>query len=277
MQNGERALSVDVTTQWQILQEQVPAPPARLPETMRSDIASGLERLWRKNNKGGTAKLCCMYLRIEKREVYRARLRNSSSLENHLLAVRLLNEAGYQVLLTGDFEIDAATREDFDGALVDAKSLGADNDIYRLFAVTEADIFIGNNGAGEVLAIINEIPSLYLDWFPYSNGRKNSWVYFKAARDKENHMLSGRRLITDFVYDSGASFGTLINNTQDEITDAVACFIEDVKERNKTDPYADIAALIPMDTQFHATGARLSPAWVRRNIPGEDVATKAQA
>ena len=46
----------------------------------------------------------------------------------------------------------------------------------------------------------------------------------------------------------------------------MASFIEDVAEPDAPDPYADIAALIPQDSQFHLTGARISPAWVRRNI-----------
>ena len=269
--NSEEVCSVDVTTQCQLLQMRVSAPPVRLPEAIRENITSALQRLWERAGHEGGAKLCCMYLRFEKRESYTTRLRNSSSLKNHLPAIRLLNEAGYQVLLTGDFEMDVATRRSFDGTLVDAESLGADNDIYQLFAASEASIFIGNNGGGGVIPVINEIPSLYLDWFPYSNGWKRSWVYFKSAHDKNGKVLSGRRLITDFVYDSAASFGTLLNNTQEEITDAVACFIEDVNKPGAPDPCADVAALIPRDSQFHLTGARLSPAWARRNILVEDL------
>ncbi len=264
--NGEEAISVDATTNWQLLQMSVPAPPVHLPERIQTNITPKLNRLWESFGGATPAKLCCMYLRIEKRDSHRTRLRNSSSLENHLPAVRLLNAAGYQVLLTGDSEIDAATRRDFGGGLVDASSLGIERDLYQLFAACEADIFIGNHGGGEILAMINDIPSLYLDWFPYSNGRKNAWVYFKSACDEEGRVFPGRQLITDFVYDTAASFGTLLNNTQEEITEAVAGFIEDAAHPDRPDPCADIAALIPRDTQFYVTGARISPAWVRRNF-----------
>ena len=246
-----------------------------LPTKIKADITTRLQRLWQKAGHDGQAKICCLYLRFEERDATNTKLRNSSSLANHLPAIRLLNEAGYQVLLTGDFKIDAAIRHDRDGALVDSQSLGLEKDIYLLFAASEADVFIGNHGGGVVLAMINEIPSLFLDCFPYSIGRKNSWVYPKAARDKEGRPLPGRLLITDFVYDLTASFGTLLNNTEEEITDAVACFVEDVTNLDNPDPYADIAALIPQDTQFHITGARLSPAWVRRNILNEDVVMRA--
>ena len=273
----EVVCGIDVTSQIQLLQLRVPKTPVLLPEEIGASITPGLRYLWKQAGYEGAAKLCCLYLRYEKRESHTTRLRNSSSLESHLPAVRLLNEAGYQVLLTGDFEIGDVTRKNFLGALVDDRDLGIDRDIYQLFAGSEADIFIGNHGGGETLAIVNEIPSLYLDWFPYSHGRKNAWVYFKAARDHDGHLLPGRRLITDFAHDTAASFGTLINNTQEEITDAVACFIEDVKSMDAPDPCANVAALIPEDTQFHITGARLSPAWVRRNILDEEDVKSATA
>ncbi len=264
-----------LTAQLYLFQNRIPAPSLHLPTKIKADITTRLQRLWQKAGHDGQAKICCLYLRFENRDAANTKLRNSSSLANHLPAIRLLNEAGYQVLLTGDFKIDAAIRHDRDGALVDSQSLGLEKDIYLLFAASEADVFIGNHGGGVVLAMINEIPSLFLDCFPYSIGRKNSWVYPKAARDKEGRPLPGRLLITDFVYDLTASFGTLLNNTEEEITDAVACFVEDVTNLDNPDPYADIAALIPQDTQFHITGARLSPAWVRRNILNEDMAMKA--
>ena len=269
VKRSEKVCGIDVASQLQLLQSRVPKSPLRLPEDVRAGLMPKLRQLWRRAGYEGEAKICCMYLRFEKREAHITRLRNSSSLQQHLPAVRLLGEAGYQVLLTGDFEIDDATRKVFDGALVDEQDLDADRDIYQLFAATEAAIFIGNHGGGEGLAMVNEIPSLYLDWFPYFCGRRNAWFYFKAARDESGSLLPGRRLITDFVYDAEASFGTLLNNTEEEITDAVACFIEDVAKPDTSDPYADIAALIPHDTQFHLTGARLSPAWVRRNILNE--------
>ncbi len=258
--------AVDVTSQLQLLQRRVPMPPLRLPEDIRAGFAPKLRQLWHRAGHDEEAKICCMYLRFEKRESYTTRLRNGSSLQQHLPAIRLLGEAGYQVLLTGDFEIDDTTRKAFEGVFVDDRDMDADRDLYQLFAASEADIFIGNHGGGETLAVVNAIPSLYLNWFPYSHGRKNAWVYFKSACDEEGRLFPGRRLITDFVRDTAASFGTLINNTEEEIADAVASFIEDVAEPDAPDPYADIAALIPQDSQFHLTGARISPAWVRRNI-----------
>ncbi len=262
---GKSKVSFEITTAILKLQSSVPSSPIRFPEPIRGDIAKRLLKAWEQFDGTSPPKICCLYIRNEKRESW-AQLRNGSDLQSHLPAVKLLNKAGYQVLLTGDYNLDQKTKQDFRGGLVNAAAIGIGNDLYQPFAATEADIFIGNNGGGEAFTTVNNTPCLCLNWFPYFCGRRNAWVYFKSARDEEGRILPGRRLITDFVYDAAASFGTLLNNTQEEITDAVANFIEDVAKPDTPDPYADIAALIPPDTQFHLTGARLSPAWVRRNI-----------
>ncbi len=262
---GKPKVSFEITTAIIKLQSSVPSPRIRLPEPIRGDIAKRLLGAWEQFGGTSPPKICCLYIRNEKRESW-AQLRNGSDLQSHLPAVKLLNKAGYQVLLTGDYNLDQKTKQDFRGGLVNAAAIGIGNDLYQPFAATEADIFIGNNGGGEAFTTVNNTPCLCLNWFPYFCGRRNAWVYFKSACDGAGRILPGRRLITDFVYDTEASFGTLLNNTQEEITDAVANFIEDVAKPDTPDPYADIAALIPPDTQFHLTGARLSPAWVRRNI-----------
>ena len=263
---------VEVTTQFQILQKDVQCLPLQLPQTFRDEFNLRLDQAWTAGGRAMPRKTCCLYLRYEERDAHTMILRNSSSLENHLPAVRHLNNAGYQVLLIGDFKIEGATKTACVGGLVNAEVLGADHDLFQLFAASEADIFIGNHGGGDIISIINETPSLYIDWFPYSHGRKSAWFYYKSARDKNGEMIPGKRLITDFAYDLGASFGTLVHNTPEEIADAVACFIEDVNKPGAPDPCVGVAELIPKDSQFHAIGARLSPAWVRRNF--QDIADK---
>lgn len=247
-----------------LLKERENLAPVRLPDDLREDMKNRIRDVWRKAGGAGTAKSCCLYLRFERRESYTTRLRNSSTVETHLAAIRLLNEAGYQVLLTGDREMEPATRREFAGKLVDGDSIGADREIFQLFAATEADILIGNNGGGITPALANGTPGLYLDWFPFFMGYPNSWFYFKAVSTEEGKMVAPESLITDHVYDLGCSFGALKSITSGEIRDAVACFIEDVENAQSCDPCAHIAALIPEDTPFRLSGARLSPAWVRR-------------
>jgi putative glycosyltransferase (TIGR04372 family) len=261
---------VEVTVQFQILQKHVPCLPLRLPQRFRDEFNLRLDQAWTAGGHATPKKMCCLYLRYEERDSHYIMLRNSSSLGNHLPAVRHLNDAGYQVLLTGDFKIEDATKAEVEGGVVNAEVLGVDNDLFQLFAASEADIFIGNHGGGDLISVSNGIPSLYIDWFPYSQGRRNAWFYYKSARDKNGEMIPGKRLITDFVHDTQASFGTLVNNSSDEIVAAVTYFIRDVESLDYTDIYANIAALIPQDTSFHRTGSHLSPAWVQRNILNED-------
>jgi putative glycosyltransferase (TIGR04372 family) len=251
-----------------LLKERVNLAPVRLPDDIREDMENSIRDAWRNAGGTGTAKLCCLYLRFERREAYTSQLRNSSTVETHLPAIRLLNEAGYQVLLTGDREMTPATRRDFVGKLVDGDSIGADGELFQLFAATEADILIGNNGGGITPALVNGIPALGLDWFPFFMGYPNSWFYFKEVFTKEGKMVPPRSLIANHAYDLDCSFGVLKNITSEEIRDAVACFIEDVENPQSSDPYAHIAALFPEDTPFRLSGARLSPAWVRNHFRG---------
>jgi putative glycosyltransferase (TIGR04372 family) len=248
------------------LQKRVSVPNIHLPKQMRSEIYGELARIWRSSGNNEKAKYCCLYLRYEKKDSYTTRLRNTSNLKNHLPAVSLLNRQGYQVLLTGDIDLDAETRRAYDGRLVDADSLSIEDGVFNLFAALEVDIFIGNNGGGVCLPNINDIPVLFLDAFPFNFGYKNSFVYFKSARDKKGRVIPGLRLLSDFAADITATFGTLENNSADEITEAVGSFLEDLKELNGPDPHADIAEMIPDNSLFRITGAKVSPAWVRHNV-----------
>jgi putative glycosyltransferase (TIGR04372 family) len=256
-----------------LLKERKNLAPVRLPDDIRQDMKNRIRDVWRKAGGAGSAKLCCLYLRFERRESYTTRLRNSSTVETHLAAIRLLNETGYQVLLTGDREMTPEIRQEFAGKLVAGDSVGADRELFQLFAATEADIFIGNNGGGISPALVNGIPILGLDWFPFFMGYPNSWFYFKAVSTEKGKMVPPEDLIAKHAYDLFCSFGVLKNITSEEIRDAVACFVEDVENTQSCDPCAPIAALIPEDTPFHLSGARLSPAWVRnhfRDSPEQD-------
>ena len=77
------------------------------------------------------------------------------------------------------------------------------------------------------------------------------------------------RFLGEHAFDFTCSFGTMSNNTKEEITEAVESFLQDVKNMDAPDPHADVAALIPQESMFRHSGARISPAWVRRNILGE--------
>jgi putative glycosyltransferase (TIGR04372 family) len=259
-------LSTEITVAWFSLIDKVPAPKVGLPAPIREKIISRLENLWPSEGVGKAQKLCCIYLRQERRETHHARLRNGSPLESHLPAVRRLSEAGYQVLLTGDQDMGADTRKEFDGKFVDHHLLGVARNIFQIFAATEADIFIGSNGGGEVFAAANKIPCLFINWFPFSAGRPNAWVYFKSAADHGGKPISGEQLISDYAYDFSASFGQLIENTEEEITEAVEHFISNLG-KDVDQECADIAAeIIPEDSMFHLFKTKISPCWIKKHL-----------
>ncbi len=257
--------SFEQTAALTTLQASIFAPPIRLPELKRKDIQERLAQAWRRSGRKGPAKYCCLYLRHEKRDAPFARTRNGSDVKRHLPAISLLNENGYQVLLTGDHEIDPDSRSDAEGGLVDGKNIGVNSNIFQLYAATEADILMGNNGAGICPGFGPGKAKLLLDWYPFYSGMSNSWVYFKDAVDWEGKAIPGQRIFTELLHKNPNEYGDLRNMSGEEILAAVADFIDDVANPGRPDPHADIARLLPADSIFHYVGARLSPAWVKQN------------
>jgi len=237
---------------------------ARLPSHFREDVERQRQRAWRQAGFDGMAKLCCLYLRYEKPDSTSG-LRNSSEFESYVPAIRLLIAKGYQVLLIGDRGMTGEIRRELAGGLIDDSSLDIEPHVYRLFAATEAEIFIaGGHGGGITLPRLNGIPSLYVNWFPVFSGYRDCWYYFKPILDKNGDPVSGQQLFARHAYDICGELGKPAYNTTEEITEATACFLEDVDKPGQPDPHAHIAALIPHDTTFRICGARISPAWIKR-------------
>ncbi|MDP6781780.1 MAG: hypothetical protein QGH32_08545, partial [Alphaproteobacteria bacterium] len=156
----------------------------------------------------------------------------------------------------------------------DDVTIKEDRNIYQLYAASEADIFIGNNGGGVTLPNTNRIPCLLLDWYPVIDGFSHSWLYYKSAIYKDGSPVPYDRFLGEHAFDFTCSFGTLINITEEEVTEAVASFLQDIKTMDAPDPHADVAALIPQGP-FRRSGSRISPAWVRRNIPQQGTSPRA--
>ncbi len=245
-------------------------PPLRLPVDIRNDFERKFHEAWHASGYKEKPKLCCLYLRCEKPFSKIARLRNGSELSSVLPAIRLLNAAGYQVALTGDREMSPEIRQEFGGGLIDDVTINSDRNIYQLYAASEADFFMGNNGGGVTLPTSNGIPCLFIDWFPVVYGFNHSWLYFKSAIYKDGSPVPYDRVLEEHTFDFTCSFGTLSHITEEEIAEAVEFFLQDLKKMDAPDPHADVVALIP-DGPFRRSGARISPAWVRRNVPEQGV------
>ena len=250
------------------LQKRKPAPEIHFPEIIREELSGKLEDLWLGSGRKNRPKLCCFYLRLENPNSRTAQLRNGTDVEAILPSVGLLNQSGYQVALIGDRPLTVEIKEKFNGGLVDHVTVGVNRNVYQLHVALEADIFIGNNGGGATVPLANVIPCLCIDWHPVISGFQNCWHYFKAAYYENGEAVPYRRLLGEHAHDIFCSFGNLENMTSEEIYDAVKFFIEDVKNMGAPDPHADIAALIPEDTVFRNSHARISPAWVRSRVSG---------
>jgi len=248
------------------------APPLRFPADIRSNYKRKFHKAWHASGREETPKLCCLYLRYENPFSKVTRLRNGGELFSALPAIRILNAVGYQVALTGDRNITPEMRREFRGKLIDDVTIDGDRNTYQLYAASEADIFIGNNGGGLVVSTINKIPCLFLDWFPVVYGFKRAWFYFKSATYKDGTPVSYDRLLGEHAFDFTCSFGMVNNNTEEEIVEALESFLQDLNNMDAPDPYADVAALIPQDSVFRYSGSRISPAWVRRNVPEQGAA-----
>jgi len=244
-----------------------PAPPLRLPVDVRNNFKRKSHEAWHASGYEEKPKLCCFYLRWRKPSINGSPLKNGGELSSVLPAIRLLNAAGYQVALTGDREITLEIRREFGGGLIDDVTIKEDRNIYQLYAASEAEFFVGNNGGGIILPVSNGIPCLLLDWYPVIDGFSRSWLYFKSAIYKDGSPVPYDRFLGEHAFDFKCSFGTLNNITEEEITEAVASFLQDMRKMDAPDPHADVAALIPQGSVFHHAGSRLSPAWVRRNAP----------
>lgn len=247
------------------LQLKVAAPSVMLPQRWREEVGDVLNRVLPPSKNVIPTLLCGMYLRqkgVNSEDITEWR-RNGSPFENYMPAIRLLNRAGYRVLLTGDVGLSPSLYTEFDGMLVDAQILQIDKMLFEIYAATEVDIFIGESGGGIWLPGINGIPRLLLNAFPFSTGMPGSWVYYKTATDLSGQLVHYTKLFTEHSYDYELKGMTLHNNNAEEIYNAVCCFIDDVVRSRDGDPYAHVVSGLPDHTWAKQAKTRLSPAWLR--------------
>src|SRR3989338_8133387 len=244
----------------------VPVPPMRLPRAWQRSVETALGRLGTTMPFGQPIRSCCLYLRqkgLGSSDLTNSR-RVGSPPEAYLPAIRLLTEAGYRTLVVGEVDVPEAVYTRYGGMLVDAKRLGVRRDLFALYAGTTADLFIGENGGGLLPPLVNGIPSLSLNAFPYGHGFPNSWVYYKTVRDQEGRLVPLAKLFAEHTHDWELQGMSVHHNSAEEITRAVSCFLEDVAQPQRPDPVAWALALFPSYAMIRQAGnARLSPAFVQ--------------
>ena len=236
----------------------------RLPEPLRREIREKLKVA----RHGREARLCMSYNKLEEVADY---VRQGSAMEDYLPSIRLLVARGYQVLLAGDRTLDQPHMEEFDGMVVDAQSLGVEKDMFRLFAPTEADICIGDAGAGILLPLVVGIPILVLNFYTFSAGTPGTWVYPKRYVDEAGNTVPYHRVFEEDLHGiwEPAGKGPLrifpVCNTEEEITEAMEYFLKDLASPGDEVPGEELMAVVPKISSFYSYGSRFSPAFVRRD------------
>lgn len=187
--------------------------------------------------------------------------RVSPSLDAYLPAIRVLNRAGYQVLLTGDALASSGTVYELAGGLVDWRAAGVDRDAYMLFAGTEVDVHIGSLSGGSAYLYVTDIPGLMLNAFAPGDALPRTTLYYKWLFHADGTLVSLENLLGGMFYDHQLHGCRLVDNTPEEMAEAVEDFIAHCHER----PYGvDPAALGIVAPWIRAAEGRLSPAWLRQ-------------
>ncbi|MBL6935495.1 MAG: TIGR04372 family glycosyltransferase [Alphaproteobacteria bacterium] len=202
--------------------------------------------------------------------------RSATPLKDYGPAMRLLVERGYVILLITDEPPSDDLMESFGNKVVDADRLGVDLDLFRLFVPTEAEICIGETGAGMLLPIIMDRPSLVLNFHSIGCAIPGTWVYPKRVVDSSGAPVPYQQVITKEPYGycdperKKREDWVPLTNTSDEIFEAVQCFLEDLSGDKAKAPGEDFNGSIPRLSMFYQYGARISPAFVRRDALNDD-------
>lgn len=243
----------------------VSAPPVKLPEPIRGDIARRVTAAL-----GGRPAprkgWCGMHLKEDETgDAYK----DGSPLQDYLPAITKIVEAGYQVLLKGDRRMPRDVIASFEGMVVDGEWLGVDEDLFNLFVITDSTIFVGDSGPGTWMTGAMDYPVLALNVFPIGLGFSVTWVYFKSCYDE-----TGRRVPPDALLSNLNAVGSHPEGwtekpmTERQITEAVEDFLAQPVPRPGLDDHPEIVELMPKWSCFRMVGvARLAPSWVRANFP----------
>ena len=209
-------------------------------------------------------KRCALYLRhrgLHQMRDVSSLNRVVPDLDTHLPAIRILNSAGYRVLLTGDVAAPAELREVREGGLVDAPSAGVDRDTFRMFAGLEVDLHIGCLSGGSAFLYTADIPALMINAFAPGDGLPRTTVYYKWLVRQDGSPLSLNELLGGMFFDHQLHGCDLIENSTEEITEAVDDFIRNLASPR---PYGINPADLGVDAPWlRAANARLSPVWLK--------------
>lgn len=245
-----------------VLCQSVPAPPARLPASVRDRV------LTRIRAKCGDRRLCCVYLRHRVTGYVETDRRSGVPFEALEPAIELLFARGWAVLITGDRPVPGRVLSVEDAPLCDASVLGVPRSIFQLFAQSEADFFVGESGGGMFLPTINGIPTLLINAFPLGWGMPNATVLWKVPLDSDLRPLPGRLALAQLATEYDPEGVQIRENTPQELREAVADAL-DWLDAGRPSARTDLFDDLPAGALLRTISVRPSPAWpCSRIAPG---------
>jgi putative glycosyltransferase (TIGR04372 family) len=242
--------------------EASPAPALHVSEKIRSRVSTALL------NRFGSdfPKRCSFYVRglaTPQPFDFSSVNRLSAPLETYMPAINVLNAAGYQVLLSGDVQLQTTMNTKMPGGVIDWQSAGVDRHDFNLFAGTEVDLHIGSLSGGSAFTFITEIPALMLNAFAPGDGLPRSTVYYKWLIQDDGSMPTLEQLLGGMFYDHQLHGCRLVDNTAEEMAEAVDDFLHNYF--NQSGPYGVNPIDLGIDAPWlRAANARLSPLWLER-------------
>jgi putative glycosyltransferase (TIGR04372 family) len=235
-----------------------PLPPLHVGEPIRSHVSRALQDRF-----GSEFRRRCAFFIRHRGEINGADTsshnRLSPEFDAHIPVIRALNRAGYQVLLTGDATAAAELIAERKGGLVDWRAAGVDRDAFRMFAGTEVDIHIGSLSGGSAFLYVTDIPGLMLNAFPPCDALPRTTVYYKWLFHADGSLASMEELFNGMFKDHQLHGCRLVDNTSEEMVEAVEDFIAHLDARPYGVDPIDLGVEAPL---IRAAEARLSPVWL---------------
>ena len=239
------------------LQREVSLKQPSLPQGLRVEVERALARV---RGPRSQVRLCGFYIKGITGHFY-----GGSSFKAYLPAIRFLVSRGYQVLLTGDHPLPRLVAEEFDGMVVDGEVLDINPCLHRIYTALHTDIFIGDMAGGTMFAgLVTDRQVLGLNTYTFLSAYNNFWIYYKHAYDCDGLHLSFSDMTTGkYAFSVIPNGFTLEPNSEDEILDAVCCYVEEMENPGSSEIDPVLEDLWPSYSGFKVANCHISPAYVR--------------
>jgi len=213
-------------------------------------------------------KFCCLYIR--NKDVTSGKInsirRSGSNFEKYTKAIHQLIDDEYLVLLVGDRIPDKKYIEIFNKRLIWEDLLNIKKGYFSLFAGTSADIWIGNSGGAYTLPEVNQIPFLMMEAFPFYAAPYKGWIYFKLVKDKNGKLINYKDLLSKYTYNYYLKDLEIVELSEDNILDAVKCFINNYKNKKFIKQSQQFWKKMPDYTLGKFTHSVISPAYLENFV-----------